>query len=44
MQGGKQYERGTKTVLYRLTTSPAIGSFHFVADLPAYLLSFWLRP
>jgi hypothetical protein len=43
MQGGKQYENlseGLKLSYTAWTTSPAIGSFHFVADLPAYLLSF----
>jgi hypothetical protein len=38
MQGGKQYENlseGLKLSYTAWTTSPAIGSFHFVADLPA---------
>jgi amino acid transporter len=40
MQGGKQYENfeGLKLSYTAWTTSPAIGSFHFVADLPALFI------
>jgi amino acid transporter len=43
MQGGKQYENlseGLKLSYTAWTTSPAIGSFHFVADLPAIYYHF----
>jgi hypothetical protein len=41
LQGGKQYENlseGLKLSYTAWTTSPAIGSFHFVADLPALFI------
>lgn len=41
MQGGKSFENlssGLQAAHTALTTSPVIGSFHFVADLPALLI------
>jgi APA family basic amino acid/polyamine antiporter len=41
MQGGKQYENlgeGLKASYTAWTTSPTLGSFHFVADLPALFI------
>jgi amino acid transporter len=41
MQGGKTYENlgvGLQAAYTAWTTSPVIGSFHFVADLPALLI------
>ncbi|SHH06223.1 amino acid/polyamine/organocation transporter, APC superfamily [Flavobacterium fluvii] len=41
MQGGKSFENldaGLQTAYTAWTTSPVIGSFHFVADLPALLI------
>ncbi|MES2573756.1 MAG: amino acid permease [Bacteroidota bacterium] len=41
MQGGKSFENlssGLQTAYTAWTTSPTIGSFHFVADLPALLI------
>jgi hypothetical protein len=33
-----KFKRGTKLSYTAWTTSPAIGSFHFVADLPALFI------
>lgn len=41
MQGGKSFENlssGLQTAYTAWTTSPVLGSFHFVADLPALLI------
>ena len=41
MQGGKSFENlssGLQTAYTAWTTSPLLGSFHFVADLPALLI------
>ena len=41
MQGGKSFENlsaGLQTAYTAWTTSPILGSFHFVADLPALLI------
>jgi amino acid transporter len=41
MQGGKSYENlseGLKSAYTAWTTSPTLGSFHFVADLPALFI------
>lgn len=41
MQGGKSFENlsaGLQTSYTAWTTSPVVGSFHFVADLPALLI------